>query len=148
MKKALELGCGDLKEANVLTDYDVLAIDKKINGTPAAHVTALEADYFDVEIKDQYNLVYSNYSLCFNKKEVIQSRLPKILSHLLPSGIFILNDFSNNEKTVLKRTNLDETWFFDLIRSNVGEFEVKREQIFEEEHGHFHQIFQIQAIKR
>lgn len=147
MKKALELGCGNLSEANSLTDYSVTAIDKKITGTPLSHVTTIEGDYFNIDLKTTFDLIYANYTLCFNKRSRIESRLPYILLHLTNGGTLIIKDFAKDEKTVTKRTNLDAEWFFKLLRRHVGKIYISRERVHEKEYNHMHEVLTIQGVK-
>jgi len=140
MKTALDLGCGDLKEANSLTEYHVIAVDRKIEGVPLPHVTFIEGDYFDMEFKGEFDLIYSDYSICFNRRERIEENFPRILSLLRQGGILIIRDFSSEEKVVQKRTNLDEEWFFELLRKNVGTLKIERKEVYEENHKHTHHL--------
>ncbi|MBU1032877.1 MAG: methyltransferase domain-containing protein [Patescibacteria group bacterium] len=144
--RILELGCGDLKDANNMQGK-VIAIDKKIVCKPAHNVTAIEADYFDIQLEGDFDLIYSNYSLCFNTKVKIEDRLPKILAHLKPGGIFLVRDFHTEDKVVKKRTNIHAPWFFDLVKKYVGPITVSDEKIFEAEHSHEHHIFSLKAKK-
>ncbi len=126
---------------------EVVAIDKKITCQPAKHVSAIKGDYFDMQLEGDFDLIYSNYSLCFNKQETIEQKLPLILSHLKPGGVFQVQDFHSGDKVVKKRTNLYATWFFDLVKKEVGPFTLKDEKIFERGHNHEHWEFTLKAIK-
>jgi SAM-dependent methyltransferase len=145
--KILELGWGDLSEVN-LQKGDITTVAKKIVGKPAKHVTAIEGDFFDMQFHKDFDRINANYSLCFNSKEIIEDRLPFILECLKKGGILTISDFQRSEQIVLKRTNLDSDWFFDILKRNINpEISILRKDIFEEVHNHSHSIFVIKVVK-
>ncbi len=153
----LELGSGDYNEAlQIATEIsgEYFAIDKKANDKPEnTHVSFINADFFDIAEIDKiihekkFDLIFANYSLCFNKKDVIVERLPYYFDRLTKDGIFYVGDFTIAEEVVKKRTNLDDEWFFDLIKKYFSSVEISRQEVYEEVHGHTHRIFELIAHK-
>lgn len=153
----LELGSGDNNEAmqiraGVTGEY--FAIDKKEPVVPAStNITFVNANLFDIKEVEKiicdkkFDFIFANYSLCFNKKDTILENLPYYFNKLEEGGIFYVGDFTANEEVVQKRTNLDDEWFFDFIKSNFKSFEISRQEVYEEVHGHTHRIFELIAHK-
>ncbi len=107
----------------------------------------MEGDFFDMSPEGDFDIIYANFSLCFNTREVIEKKLPNFLVHLKRKGVFQIKDFHTDDPVVKKRTNLHTEWFFDLVRKNVGAFTFQDEIVFEEEHHHAHHIFTLRAVK-
>lgn len=155
LHNVLELGSGDLAEATQIAaeiSGEYFAIDKRaVNARTSAHVTFINADYFDIDTVDniihdkKFDLIFANYSLCFNKKDALIERLPHYFDKLTENGIFYVGDFTTDEEIVKKRTNLDDEWFFDLIKKYFSSFEILRQEVYEEVHGHTHKIFEVIA---
>jgi len=152
----LELDSGDQNEAQkIINEINVryFAIDKKEEKARDSKISLFNLDFFNVSqvdnvIKDiKFDLIFSNYSLCFNKKDIIVKFLPYYFNKIKPNGIFYLNDFSVDEQTVKKRTNLDDQWFFDLLNRYFKSYTISRQTIYEKEHGHSHSIFELIASK-
>jgi len=153
----LELGSGDQSEATQIAteisgeyfSIDKKAVDESVNN----RVTFINADFFDINEVDKiihnkkFELIFANYSLCFNKKDVIVEPLPYYFGKLVEGGIFYVGDFTNDEQVVRKRTNLDDEWFFDFIKKRFRSYEIGRENVYEELHGHTHRVFQLIAHK-
>ena len=154
---AVDLGCGNLRDALWLSQKingKILAIDKK-NQHNNKKIMCIEADYFGIKKINQsvkankhYDLIFSCYSLCFNKKEQIVSFLPFYFKQIKKGGFFYLLDFTIDENVVTKRTNLWDIWFFDLIKKHFDHFEVKTKKVFEKEHKHTHCIFELVCFKK
>lgn len=153
----LELGSGDQKQAIEIASKitgNFVSIDKiRPDLFTDKNILFINDNFFNLEsinniIKDQkFDLIFSNYSLCFNRKESIIECLPYYFEKLSDNGIFYIVDFASNEEVVKKRTNLDDKWFFDLINTYFEYFDLIREHIYEEEHGHNHKIFELIAHK-
>lgn len=153
----LELGSGDQSDAmQIATEIsgEYFSIDKKITDCPInTNVVFINADYFNIDEVDKvihnkkFDLIFSNYSLCFNKKDIIAKHLPYYFNKLTPSGIFYVGDFTNDEQVVKKRTNLDDEWFFNIIKMYFGSFKISRQDIYEKDHGHSHSIFELIVYK-
>ena len=142
----LDLGCGDLNELNEVTG-EITAIDKKNIGTAAKHITFIQGDFFETEITEDFDLIRAHYSLCFNTREKIEKKLPQLLKHLKTGGILEIKDFHTSDQVVKKRTNLYDSWFFNLIKQIIGPYQLNDEKVFEQEHGHEHRIFILRAKK-
>jgi hypothetical protein len=156
LDNVLELGSGDQSDATKIVNYiggKYFSIDKNDAEVSDAHLTFMRADYLDIKYLDEvignekFSLIFSNYSLCFNKKEKIAQILPYYFDKIHSGGIFFVGDFAKDEKTVLKRTNLDSEWFYELIRSHFKSFTVLKKHVYEEAHGHNHSIFELIAHK-
>ncbi len=145
--KIVELGCGNLDNISSLKG-DIIAVDKKIVGKPRKNMKVVEGDFFDITFKERFDRINAHYSLCFNKKGVIESKFPYITSRLKKGGVLSIKDFQTDESIVLKRTNLDDSWFFDLLKKYVNpNFKIKRSKVFEESHNHTHLIFELIITK-
>lgn len=157
IKDILELGCGDLHEAVEIIDTitgEYFAIDKIVGGlTENKRIHVINENYFDINkiepiIKDRkFDLIFANYSLCFNKKMSIIECLPYYFAKIVKGGVFYVSDFSSDEQVVKKRNNLDDDWFFDIIKKGFSSFEIYRNNVFEKEHNHSHSIFELIAYK-
>lgn len=153
----LELGSGDQGEAmQIVTEIsgEYFAVDTKASNESVNHqITFINTNFFDINEVDKiihekkFDLVFANYSLCFNKKDVIVEHLPYYFDKLTEDGIFYIGDFTNDEETVKKRTNLDDEWFFGLIKKYFSSVEISRQEVYEEVHGHTHRIFELIAQK-
>ncbi|MFZ2303607.1 MAG: class I SAM-dependent methyltransferase [Minisyncoccia bacterium] len=153
----LELGSGDQSEAmQIVTEIsgEYFSIDKKETDKPVnSQITFINANFFGINEVDKiihnkkFDLIFANYSLCFNKKDVIIEHLPYYFGKLTGNGIFYVGDFTLDEQVVKKRTNLDDEWFFDFIKANFSSFKISRQNVFEKEHGHSHSVFRLIAYK-
>lgn len=156
LDNVLELGSGDQADAlQIISDINgkYFAIDKKNNEKENIGITFINADYFDIDYvdkiinNDKFDLIFSNYSLCFNQKDVIIKSLPYYLNKITQNGIFYLSDFNNNEQVVKKRTNLYDEWFFELIKTYFKSYNISEREVYEKEHDHTHNIFELIAYK-
>jgi len=154
--KILELGSGDQADALKVTDKmngEYIAVDKLDCDNPTNNITFIKNDYSDIANIDKlinkknFDLIFSNYSICFNTKERILEFLPYYFNKIAAGGYFYLSDFCTDEEIVKRRTNLDSQWFFDLISANFKTFEASRSEVFEKEHNHNHRIFELVAVK-
>lgn len=153
ISSALELGAGYCTDAIWLTQtfpfVSVIAIDKRpLMAELPKHVEFVLGDFSDPEIiqrvagKKRYNLIYSCYALCFVKVEDLMRSLSCYFSFLKDGGECIFFDFSRDEQVVTKRTNIDTDFFVEFLKKYFMDVSVKREKIFEVEHGHEHSIIQ------
>lgn len=153
----LELGSGDQSEAMQIVaeiSGEYFAVDKKASCEPVnSKITFVNADFFDVDEVDKvihekkFDFIFANYSLCFNKRDIIIKQLPYYFGKLTKGGMFYIGDFTTEEEVVKKRTNLDDDWFFDLIKKYFDSIEISRQEVYEEIHGHTHRIFELVAQK-
>lgn len=157
LSNVLEIGSGNQSEAvQISTEIsgEYFSIDKKAFNAPTnSKIVFINADYFNIDEVDRvihnkkFDLIFSNYSLCFNKKDTIVKYLPYYFDKLTPGGIFYVGDFTNDEQVVKKRTNLDDEWFFNIIKMYFGLFKISRQDIYENEHGHSHSVLELIAHK-
>jgi trans-aconitate methyltransferase len=158
ISNVLELGSGDQSDAlqilQIFKKVKYFAIDRKNSEIKNSNISFINFDYFNINSIDkiikneQFNIVFSNYSLCFNKKDLIIELLPYYFKKIVPGGIFYLSDFTKNEQTVIKRTNLDDEWFFELINKYFKSYTIlSKKTVYEKEHDHSHSIFDLIAYK-
>lgn len=153
LHNVLELGSGDQSEATQIAAQisgEYFAIDKKaIDKTVNSRIISINADYFDIGEVDKvihdkkFDLIFSNYSLCFNKKDIIIERLPYYFNKLEKNGVFYIGDFTDKEQIVKKRTNLHDEWFFNMIKTYFNSFTISEHDVYEKEHGHNHDVFEL-----
>jgi len=152
----LELGSGDQKEAPLITNYikgKYFAIDIHRADQENLAVSFICENYFNIDkinnkIKNvKFDLIFSSYSICFNKKDTIIERLPFYFEKISSGGIFYLSDFCSDEVVVKNRTNLDEAWFLELIKKYFKTYTISKRVVYEEEHRHSHSIFELIAYK-
>jgi SAM-dependent methyltransferase len=136
---ALDLGAGkgyDLAGLKLCHHWSVLGVDKKFN-----FVSHDLEKVFDSG--DQFDLVYSNYTLQFikNKKNFIKT----CYNNLKDGGWLFIHTFSEKDKTCIG-VNKKE---IEKLLNNFKHIKIKERKIFDNEigHQHWHNVLEITAQK-
>lgn len=159
--KMLELGAGDGSDFNFLCNKTgfICSGDFKAptNINLSDKCVFVEGNFISDQVYEKirdsaehglFDVLYSAYSLCFNKKEKIETYLKKYFSLLKEDGIFCVADFTDHEEVVTNRTNLFDDWFTNLVLSNFKNLYLTKIDMFEKEHNHSHHTFVLVASNK
>ncbi len=151
-KSVLELGGGNGDEAHWVYDNlskDITMVDKKKTKNTLNDINFIEGDYFNpniIESLSSYDLIISNFTLCFNSRENLEKFLPLYIWRINKGGIFYISDFNKHEQVVTKRTDLSDSWFQEIFEKFFDKVIIKNQEIFEPAHSHTHNIFEMVCV--